>query len=188
MGAPPRPTLPLTQHVLWHWGPQDVPCEFTGGLLGVDPRGAFKHLQDKRLVTLIRGLLGRMGPPILGSLCVQLWARCFQEKQAIFCLWSLWDHGNFVGSFIYSTRNISVTPLTCTTALVPDTSSTCPLLWVPLGRVKLTISAYWANWQEGRAAQSHSEVRGLLPSLPQPQAPFSHLVPRHSWKWTWETG
>lgn len=38
--------------------------------------------------------------------------------------------------------------LTWTMALEPMTSRTCPLRLVPLGSMKFTISAYWANWRD----------------------------------------
>jgi len=56
--------------------------------------------------------------------------------------------------------------LTCTMALEPITSRTCPLRLVPLGSAKFTISAYWANWRVG------GRVRGVggifCPPRPRP--------------------
>lgn len=45
--------------------------------------------------------------------------------------------------------------LTWTTALLPITSRTCPLLFVPSGRVRWTISAYLGNWIKDRIYQQH---------------------------------
>ena len=45
---------------------------------------------------------------------------------------------------------------TWTTALLPLTSSTCPLRFVPLGRVRLTISANLGNYKESKPAMTCS--------------------------------
>lgn len=60
--------------------------------------------------------------------------------------------------------------LTWTMALEPTTSSTCPLRLVPLGSVKLTISAYWANWGGGGQAEVGGQG-GMAGSTAQPPTP-----------------
>lgn len=45
--------------------------------------------------------------------------------------------------------------LTCTTALVPITSSTWPLLLVPSGKVRCTISAYLGNCHIKKVGKLH---------------------------------
>lgn len=49
-------------------------------------------------------------------------------------------------SWSWARTTLPKIPLTCTTALVPITSSTCPLLRVPSGKVRWTISAYLGNF------------------------------------------
>lgn len=61
--------------------------------------------------------------------------------------------------------------LTWTMALEPITSRTCPLRLVPLGSMKLTISAYWANCRDRVGVR----WGGLL--SPSPTAPCSPHPP-----------
>lgn len=63
--------------------------------------------------------------------------------------------------------------LTWTTALEPITSRTCPLRLVPLGSIKLTISAYWANWE----GQGQGEMGGGGAPLSLPPVAGGSIVP-----------
>lgn len=60
--------------------------------------------------------------------------------------------------------------LTWTMALEPITSKTCPLRLVPLGSMKFTISAYWANCRDRIGVR---RVGGLL--SPPPDHPLQPL-------------
>lgn len=65
---------------------------------------------------------------------------------------------------------------TCTTALEPFTSSTCPLLWVPSGSVRWTISAYLGNCRSKTGAHGDAEDKAH-PPVEGP--PHLHLIQNH---------
>ena len=51
------------------------------------------------------------------------------------------------------------TNFTCTTALAPLTSSTCPLRWLPSANVRLTISANLGNYNDMSVCTSKSQYK-----------------------------
>lgn len=69
--------------------------------------------------------------------------------------------------------------LTCTTALVPITSRTCPLLLVPSGSVRWTISAYLGNWFKQTTVWGAGVGEWTNPFFLQRGHPHLHVVQDH---------
>lgn len=66
---------------------------------------------------------------------------------------------NYAYTDAWSRQTDRQTNFTCTTALAPLTSSTCPLRWLPSANVRLTISANLGNYNDMSVCTSKSQYK-----------------------------